>query len=403
MSANLSTKPFAVVTSLMLTNAAMIVFVVLEGHTLPTHSYMFSIVLAVASALVFFAWALVTTPVKDLCTGFNGSVGSWRRSGVLGFFWALNFQLLLQANPHTPPIFQTLIQESSIPVTVLFSYLVLGVRFHWTQMLAALAVFAGAVIPIAGYDTSSDTYPNAGLWCFVFFLGTAPIAIANIFTEFLVKLRRVGVAGSGSTTPSKEFAFDIAWGLGWANVWIVLFLLLLFWTPWLPFLDDLPPSSLFSNVGVGLRCIFTGENGYENQPDPDDNDSCTAGSLFLFGVVITSILATAIQPILNRQESAVYSTLVITIAPFLSTVMFFIKPIMDPYGAYDPHSAESPYTWVGCALVVAGTVGYKVASTKRPPQVIVPTSWTRFMLKDIEHLVALDNSVNDLETSPLLN
>jgi drug/metabolite transporter (DMT)-like permease len=106
---------------------------------------------------------------------------------IIGTALALNGVCIVFANPHVPGIMQALIGPTivTVPMSVLFSFLLLKTRYNWKQLLAVLFVIFGLIVAVwpSIFSSSDDVDFGSFKWNAIFLLGSVPLTLASIYEE----------------------------------------------------------------------------------------------------------------------------------------------------------------------------------------------------------------------------
>jgi len=147
-------------------------------------------------------------------------------------------------------------------------------------------------------------------WLF-FFAGSSPSIIWTVAFEGFHKIK-----GSDKRTNTMELR------MMWTNLFLIIWLLI--FIPFFFLLNQPPLAEFWSNFGRATSCVFTGSGG-----EPED-DCLRAGWILLITIPIAALQAHS-QIILSRDDSGLYATLALNIAPFLADLVFPFSIFMGPY------------------------------------------------------------------------
>jgi drug/metabolite transporter (DMT)-like permease len=110
---------------------------------------------SVAYIFVTFAGTMLGNTVFGLSTGRRAEMSAmlranWRRSTATGFASLVTYGLVLVAVQHAPVGYVTSLRESSVVLAALAGWKLLGEGDHRRRLGAALVVFAGLMVLVAG-------------------------------------------------------------------------------------------------------------------------------------------------------------------------------------------------------------------------------------------------------------
>eukprot|EP00698_Gefionella_okellyi_P004835 TRINITY_DN14475_c0_g1_i1.p1 TRINITY_DN14475_c0_g1~~TRINITY_DN14475_c0_g1_i1.p1 ORF type:complete len:424 (-),score=73.14 TRINITY_DN14475_c0_g1_i1:307-1578(-) len=392
---------------LALFSASMIVLLVLYGKTMPLHPMLMVLCIGISGPIIFFPVAIIRNfrDLGALRRGLNRQFYHPKRSALIAFLFMAITTLVTFANPNVPGIMQSILVEGVVPFSILFSWMLLGRRFSWVHFVGAGLVLVGTFLPVVVQIKALSGY-GSPLWCVVFFCGQAMTPLSSILQERFVKFAyRPNICDSEGTPPSTpssiqvdstvliekhrpDFALDIAWGIGWINLWqavMTIVLCVIYYASGYGQMWELK---------VGVVCLFTGES-----PFPSDN--CKYGLIFLLLNLTAVNMAGFMLPHVCRSDTAVFSTLITTIAPLLAVIIFSVPQIMGPY--YEADLAGNWATWVGLAIVLIGAGVYKYASIRSGDQITTPArSCVLWMTNDVRGHEDLYVVGSESTSAPLL-
>jgi len=349
---------------LLLTNSTMIVFVVMEGDKLVNFQYSFAFALAAITSLVYYVWCVLGRIVDNSRFRFTylnplqpvenevGHLHHFQITGIIGLCLAMNYVFLLIANPYTSGVIQVIFNELNIVVSMIGSMLLLGKSYQWLQLFAGLVCVVGGIIPLAVPSPSpaQSSIPTL-VWYLIYLLGTTPIPFSYIVTENLLQIgfkshieaqikeeEDFGIQNEKQVT-RKQVRISQMYCL--ANMWTTVFVLAFFWVAGIAYVDN-----LWSNFTNGLACIFS-FGAY--------NPTECSGVEWVWVAMLSSFFSTWSSAMITREEDVTIATLIMTVAPFLSSVIMGVKQIFGPY--YTPINWTG---WVSLAIVALSVVLYKI-------------------------------------------
>jgi len=241
--------------------------------------------------------------------------------------------------------------ELNIVVTIVGSWLLLSRKYKILQWIAGLVAVGGGLIPLFSSSDSVAISSNIPffVWYILYIVGTVPIALANIFTENIVKVtlkpEELSQINSdevnlvdGETlplVPKPKFAIRISQLYFFSNIWSLFFVLVLFWVPGMAYTDN-----FWKYFTEGTVCIVT---------------FCNKGVLWLWLASLFSWIGTWCAASITREDDVTMATLIMTVAPFLTAAVFGLKPIFGGY--YIPvHWTD----WLSLGVIAIAVILYKV-------------------------------------------
>ena len=137
--------------TLVLSNAAMVDFVVFEGVIYCNYQYSFSAILSFYGCIFFGILFMVFNkrwnPFRTQGEG-HLNIFQFKVSGISGLAWAVNYVFLLMANPYTPGFYQTIFNELNIVLVAATSFIFLRRKYYTLQALAVICILIGGLIPL---------------------------------------------------------------------------------------------------------------------------------------------------------------------------------------------------------------------------------------------------------------
>ncbi|KAF4711075.1 hypothetical protein FOZ63_030383, partial [Perkinsus olseni] len=112
---------------------------------------------------------------------------------IMGLLDGLGTLFSSIGGPSTPGQFQTVLNQTLIPVTMICSSLVLGTTYNGKSIGAAFIVFASACITVIPSLSGTSIANCSGLSVFLYFLSNIPMALSNVYKESGFNNYAVGV------------------------------------------------------------------------------------------------------------------------------------------------------------------------------------------------------------------
>jgi len=312
---------------LLITYSVMFCGVVIEGILIPDYQYSFSFITCIFYIIVYLVCHLIQHGFEP--SWWNRETFSVENCGLIAFFWACNYTFLLFANPYVAGVVQVILGEMNILGVVLWARLLHHQRYHWLQYVAVVIVLVAGLFQIfaPGVTTKADATSSAPMWLWsVFFLvGSSAIGLANIRTERVLKSDKL------EDNKISLFLFFAA-----VNVYAAFFVMAFFWVPGMAI-----GSVFWDNFREGLIVILSFDS---------------AGSLWVWFTMSISTVSTVLQGMISRDEDATYSTIITTVAPFLSAIFMGLYPWFDQ---------KLNWTVWACLFVsLIGTALYKIVALR---------------------------------------
>lgn len=210
-------------------------------------------------------------------------------------------------------------------------------KYGWFAWGGILVTLAGLLVQ--GLAPGASGSAPIG-WSLVFIAGNLPGAFWAVAFEGFHK-----ATGPDGKTNTMELR------MMWTNVFLVVWLLI--FIPFFGLLDQPPFDQFISNFWTAMKCVFTGTGGLEG------DDCSNAGWVLGVTIPLASLQAHS-QVILSRDDTGLFATLALALAPFLADLVFPFPEIMGQYT--DPVSK-----WDGLAagLCLLGVITYSWAENSR--------------------------------------
>eukprot|EP01137_Pigoraptor_chileana_P017424 Opistho-2@75475 len=215
--------------------------------------------------------------------------------------------------PHMSGPLVTLLQQSTVPVSLIMSVLILKKRYRWSHYLGAAVIIVGIILYLLPQliNPSKDDKENARdsnlpLYATLLFASSIPAVGGKIYQEISLK---------------QEMNVYLL------NGWVALFQFFI-GLPLAPlFFKVQTPSGDLSHLGENLRhsfgCVFAGVN-YE------ETDQCSYGILFFVIYIGLNIAFNIVMTYVLLYGSAVLVFIAITIAVPFTYFMFSWDVVEDP-------------------------------------------------------------------------
>eukprot|EP01090_Pellita_catalonica_P023260 TRINITY_DN945_c0_g1_i1.p1 TRINITY_DN945_c0_g1~~TRINITY_DN945_c0_g1_i1.p1 ORF type:complete len:449 (-),score=34.02 TRINITY_DN945_c0_g1_i1:11-1315(-) len=262
---------------------------------------------------------------------------------VQGVFFAIaildSIGTLLQGigNQYTPGQYQTLLNQLTIPITMVLSYYLLKARFSWWTILGATVIICGVlvtVIPSSSSGTSSRWYSMLIYASATLFFSFSFIWKERLFKTKSIKLQTETISPYDLTT--------------YVAFYMVFVTFVLYPIQAVPGFGGLPLDNMLPNLRDGANC-FLGRNSQPGDMCPDSWLPLLLFSIFTF---VSGVLAVVI----TAKGSAVLQFLANAAILPLTNLGFSFKFIMNS-------SVESFSTWsiIGLLVVLGGFTVYSIS------------------------------------------
>lgn len=354
----------------VLTTAATMVVLRVSGRVAPNHAFFFSLSWAVGYIPVFLLLWLALfmcrrcsgkkTPTANHLPASPRRISRMNRCGLgtpvvrqsayVGLLFAINFLGISTSNPHLSGPFQAVLSQIGVPLSLMFTWVLLRRKFPWNAWLGALLVFIGVILPSI-IDQSSSR--GDAVWILLFILGNVPLGLLPTNMEALHRSRS---QHDGSRV-------NVEWRMVLTNCFISLWLLV--FLPFFLLLGQPDFEDFSSNMRAAFSCAFTGSGGLTGS---GMSDTCHVMGPVLLGTIVVAALQQHASVVLSRQRTGVFANLAVAVAPFLADAIFPIHAIMGDYTIADGSTCctEDPSKWdlLGAALALVGVVIYVLAESR---------------------------------------
>jgi len=259
---------------------------------------------------------------------------------VLGGISSLDTVSMLLSSMAAPVVaghVQTLLNQLTLPLLMVFSLIFLAVRYNKYQYLGALLIVGGAVMAAVPNvnSTNKDGRENKAWGLIVYALSLIPFALSNVYREYVFRDKpRVDIFYLMVWTLAIQFV------LGWGCVPILA----------IPAFGGVPLSEVPDQVTLGYKCLMGDEvQGLE----------CHVGTKplwFLLGYVLLNFVVSILRLLLIKRASAVLLQVTNAMALLTSNLIFCSEVFMgkdkEDFNIYDAF---------GLVIVVSGFVVFRVA------------------------------------------
>ena len=111
-------------------------------------------------------------------------LGIWKYSALSGLSGVANTVTWVAAQPHLSPLVMSLMNQATVPFTVVVSMALMGVRYSAIELLCCTAVIACAAVSVVVDDSSSSGTDSNGTFWAIWAASTCVFAaLASVLTE----------------------------------------------------------------------------------------------------------------------------------------------------------------------------------------------------------------------------
>lgn len=282
---------------------------------------------------------------------------------IVGFFDAANGFLIVFSShgSRVPPALSSILIQSIIPFTFLFSRFILPKQYRWRHIISVFVVLIGVAFSLIPtfkriHDHTAKTELTDGwYWPFIFIVGCIPAALMNIFQEQLqMKYTQDARENQERITRFSVMYFqavESTFQFGTIAAFFALDLVPRFGTS-----DNI--HTFWESFSNGFRCFFNDKKLHGGR--------CryTAGTGVLF---IVSYLGSYITgTFLTDHVSANWLSILSSISPLLSTSFWFIFPSINKWaGVGDMDHWDIGFSLGALPIIFIGMYFYRGGGTDR--------------------------------------
>jgi len=291
---------------------------------------------------------------------------SFKKVGIIGAFWAMNYTFILISAPFIPNTLQVVLAQVQVVLIAIIDRSYLGIQLNWLKILFILGNILGNLVALVGNvkESAYSTYTTL-FWSIVFMFNSLAGGAATLYSESLMKIqygdfRREHPSIDGinaSLLPGNDDedhdgpledeitnldpreklrkVCEINFG---ANAWSLVFCLFGIKLSYLATPDF---SVIFDTI------IFTDKRAW-----------------FWVGMLFSSFIYTTCSYYLTWQQSALFSTMASSLGSFLQA--FFVSFAF--FGDYQ--DAPTPIKIVSVVVVTLSSLGYTLKEDKRNYKVL---------------------------------
>lgn len=289
------------------------------GYSLKNYPYFVLLSVAFLFVPLFFSLLLF---IKIKTGGFEKSVTTWKfrkHFAIVGLFNALNGFMCVFSVPHVPGAIQTLLIQSIVPFTMLFSFLFLNVLYNRLQYVAFLVLVCALFVQLlpsiiegtaGGSQKTAQKQDGAVFWMVVCMFAQVPLSLGSIYQEYAFSKAKVNVVYMISWTSLAQF------------VCLVLFFPLNF----VPKFGNMEPQKVGRYFRNATLCVV---NHADEFIDP--NGYCKYAGIHLMAYVLAMLLSNIAQAFLVKYAGANLVVLILTMATPITAIAFTQEWIMGQF------------------------------------------------------------------------
>lgn len=267
--------------------------------------------------------------------------------------------------------------QAVIPFTMLFSLIILHVRYHILHYAGAIVIGAGIFINVFPEFLKKGALSGSLIWIVLLIGSTVPMALSNVIKEKGLK-------------SNKEKDMDV-W---YFNAWVALFQLLFgaaaCWTVFIPMpapAESIPPSSFPSYIEDASLCFL----GIDSDARPQAHCSYT---WMVFAVYIAfNITFNVTMLYVFQQGSAALAVLASALRLALSSLGFHIPFLAGEATEKKFHVVDV----IALIILIVGLVVYKIRPEKQADS---PVNTTEDLVE--EGLMGAEKDDEDMELDELV-
>jgi len=249
---------------------------------------------------------------------------------------------------YTPGVFQTLLNQTLIPCTMLFSYLLLRTKYAPWQIVGASVIVIGACVTIGpAVVLQGERASKQFRWyaCLVYFFSNVPMAISSVYKEMSFRNEKI----------------DVLYLTQWVSIFQLFVGFLLAPLQRIPGFGSLKSDTpdVWTQMTRGTDCWL------------EINKECRARSTFILlsGYVAINFAFNTLGLYLTKRSSATLTSIAYALLLPITTLTFSLS-IMGSY-----REKITKFTWIGLALTISGFLIYRSAPSRhrRRKSVATPT------------------------------
>mmetsp|Transcript_34430 Transcript_34430/g.83280 ORF Transcript_34430/g.83280 Transcript_34430/m.83280 type:complete len:521 (+) Transcript_34430:136-1698(+) len=236
---------------------------------------------------------------------------------------------------YTPGVFQTLLNQTLIPCTMLFSFIFLRAKYNTMQIIGATVIIFGAIVSIGPAIMLTEARASRQFrWyaCLIYFFSNVPMAMSSVYKEMAFRHQKI----------------DVLYLTQWVSVFQFFIGFLLAPMQNLPGFGrpDADKIDVYGQMNEGISCWL------ERVP------KCRNRSTFILlpGYVAINFIFNTLGLYITKRSSAVMTSIAYALLLPMTAITFSLQ-IMGPY-----RERITNYTWIGLFLALSGFLIYRCFS-----------------------------------------
>lgn len=266
---------------------------------------------------------------------------------VMGLFDGLSGVLMVLGGVHTSGTLQVLLQQGTIPITMIFTSIIAGKRYHLLQSVGAGVIVAGIVMAqLWESGQASEVGADSAVFNMIFFLAVVPNALSNVFKEVAFT----------------DFEGDL--DINVLQVWVALFqvmtnfLAMPIYSLSLLGPQQVPLEKMLDLSVEGTRCLFFLEDQIVDECGlvcERPCDHCSDAWVSVAGYIAFNLLFNIFTMLVIKHGSAALYSLIATLRMPLSSVAFSSTLIMGAQAV-----SPSLSTYASLVVILGGLGVYRL-------------------------------------------
>jgi hypothetical protein len=282
---------------------------------------------------------------------------------LVGVFDAANGFLIVFSSygGRVPPALTSILVQSIIPFTFIFSKILLPKKYHWRHILSVSVVMIGIIFSLVPtFKRMADGSAHVQLkfgwyWPFIFILGCVPGALMNIVQEQL----QIKYTQQARENQEEITRFSVMYFQAVESTFQFGTIALCFAVDLIPGFGTSKTIGIFwTSFSSGFQCFFndssltTGHCNYAG----------AMGTLFIISYLGTYITGT----FLTDHVSANWLSILSSVSPLISTSFWFIFPAINRWAKAGPMDGwDIGFSLGALPIILIGMYFYRGGGTDR--------------------------------------
>ncbi|CAF1390057.1 unnamed protein product [Adineta ricciae] len=282
---------------------------------------------------------------------------------LVGVFDAANGFLIVFSShgSRVPPALSSILVQSIIPFTFIFSKFLLPKKYHWRHIFSVCLVLVGVTFSLIPtfkrmHDGTAPTELKDGwYWPFIFIAGCIPGALMNIVQEQL----QIKFTQGAREKQERITRFSVMYFQAVESTFQFGAIALCFGLDLVPdFGTSKDISSFWSAFSNGFKCFFNDPALHGGRC----NYAGATGVLFIVSYLATYITGT----FLTDHVSANWLSILSSISPLLATSFWFIFPSVNAWAGVGPMDGwDIGFSLGALPIILIGMFFYRGGGTDR--------------------------------------